>query len=337
MAIVGLFTDLMIGFSIIAAAILWVCFVWFMPQLQKTTTSIAACTLLLGALIGLQLFHYQVWQTEPALFDNTLYVTLLLIAPPSFYFFSRYVLLPDARFAPWQLVHYLPVLSSAVLPSDMVLTVALALGAGYSLWFVYFVYGMRQTVARYRFELFFFVFFACEAVLVFLLAIALPYIDPTLFHVLYADFTAIAFVLIVATLVIFPEVIDGLTAAATRAYAKPTLDDDQATQLSQRLDALMREDRLYRNESLSLAMVAEQLEIGTHQLSELVNVHHGCSFSTYVRRCRVDEAKQLLVDDQRASVLSISMATGFRSQSNFYVAFREITGESPGAFRKRHQ
>ncbi len=328
--------DLLIGFSVVAAALLWVSFVFFMPQLRKSTGSVLACTVLLTALVGLQLFHYRTWTDAPALFANDLYVTLLLLAPPSFYFFSRYVLLPDTRFAPWQAVHFLPVLVSLWLPKSVILVVAFALGAGYLLWYVHFVYVMRKTVASYLFELFFFLFFAFEAVLVFLMAISLPYLNETLFHLVYAGLTAVSLILIVATLIIWPEVVDDLKAAATLAYSKSTLDGVQVTALTDRLDTLMTQEKLYRNESLSLAMVADNLGIGSHQLSELVNVHHGCSFSTYIRRHRIEEAKALLLKDPKASVLSVGLSTGFRSQSNFYVAFKDLTGQSPGAFRKQH-
>jgi AraC-like DNA-binding protein len=34
-------------------------------------------------------------------------------------------------------------------------------------------------------------------------------------------------------------------------------------------------------------------------------------------------------------VLSIGLCVGFTSQSNFYEAFREIEGSTPGQYRKR--
>jgi AraC-like DNA-binding protein len=48
----------------------------------------------------------------------------------------------------------------------------------------------------------------------------------------------------------------------------------------------------------------------------------------------VDAAKALLVNAPSQSILSISMDTGFRSQSAFYAAFKEVTGQSPGEFRE---
>ena len=57
-------------------------------------------------------------------------------------------------------------------------------------------------------------------------------------------------------------------------------------------------------------------------------------FSKYVRDCRVEAAKALLVAAPSQSILSISMDTGFRSQSAFYAAFKEATGQSPGDYRK---
>ncbi len=332
---IGLFTDLVIGFSVFAAITLWVAYMFFMPDLGKTRLGRIACSVLLAALCGLQLFHYQVWASAPELLGSTEYVLLLLLVPPSFYLFSRSVLLPDAAVRAWHALHYLPALFSFVLPNPVALIIAFALGAGYSLWFVQFVYGMRRSVKRYPFEMFFFAFFAVEALLVFLLAISLPYLDDMVFHLVYANFTGVALLLVVATMIIFPEVANDLSTAARLAYSKSTLDNVDVRQTLQRLSELMDDQKMHRDENLSLTMLADALGIGGHQLSELINSHFGRNFSAFVREKRVDDARHMLSEDQKSSILSIGMATGFRSQSNFYAAFREQTGESPGAYRKR--
>jgi AraC-like DNA-binding protein len=54
-----------------------------------------------------------------------------------------------------------------------------------------------------------------------------------------------------------------------------------------------------------------------------------------VRRYRIEAAKKMLIDEPRASVLSVGLSVGFTSQSNFYVAFKEFTGFVPGQFRKQ--
>ena len=96
----------------------------------------------------------------------------------------------------------------------------------------------------------------------------------------------------------------------------------------------MKSNRLYQNDSLNLAMLAEAMDLTSHQLSELINVHFGMSFSRYIREQRVTAAKQLLRNEPDSSILAISLETGFKSQSNFYAAFKEITGQSPGDYRK---
>lgn len=76
------------------------------------------------------------------------------------------------------------------------------------------------------------------------------------------------------------------------------------------------------------------MDLSSHQLSELINTQFDISFSQYIRQQRIEAAQQLLVNEPKYSVLSIGMEVGFKSQSNFYAAFKEIAGESPGSYRK---
>ena len=183
--------------------------------------------------------------------------------------------------------------------------------------------------------MFFFSLFAVLAVLILVLGLSIPYMDPAVFYISYANFIAIALLLVVGALIAFPDLLGEIADAAQLAYASSTLKGVDVAARLQRLDGLMAVEKIYQNENLNLALLAEALELTSHQLSELINTQYGVGFSRYIREQRVAEAQRLLREDTTSSILSISMMTGFRSQSNFYAAFREITGESPGSYRKR--
>lgn len=331
---VHVFTLLIIGFSVFTAAILLIAYLFFLDNMQKTIAGKLACAALLVALSGLQLYHmdYLLLGAEH-LFDNRVYVLLLLITPPAFYFFSRELLLPDSGRSVWQVLHVMPVISGIFLPVNIVAPVAFAIGAGYSIWLARVVYGMRRHVGRFRFEMFFFGFFAVIAVLVLVLFVLVPYLDASVFYIAYANFTGIALFLIAAALIVFPEMLNDITDVARITYAKSTLNDVDVDAKVRELEQAMSAEKLYQNENLNLKMLAEAVGLSGHQLSELINSQFGMGFSRYVRDRRISEAQRLLSGDKDASILSISMSTGFRSQSNFYAAFKDIAGMSPGQYR----
>jgi len=215
--------------------------------------------------------------------------------------------------------------------------VALIIGAAYSVWIANVVVKIRNTVRRFKFEVFFFGFFALLAILVLILALFSRQFDSSIFFIAYANSTAVAMILIVAALISFPELLTDISEAARLTYTTTTLNDINIEEKLQELDNAINTEKLYQNEELNLAMAAAAIDLSPHQLSELVNTHFGQGFSRYIREQRVGEAKRLLQEDLKSSVLSIGLMTGFRSQSNFYTAFRELTGESPGAFRKNAQ
>ena len=329
-------TTLLIGFSVFSALVLLLAYLFFLKDMEKSAFSRAAAAVLLGALTALQLAHLHHLQAGISLFDEQLYVLLLLATPPSFYFFSKEVLLPGGRKSWWSVAHFLPLALSFAVPANIIAPLAFVIGTGYAFWFARFVWGMREQRSRFRFEMFFFGLFAILALLVLVLGLSIPYIDDAVFYLSYANFIGLAILLVVAALIFYPELLSDVAEAAQLTYATSTLGGvDKAAKL-RALEQLMQDDKLFQNENLNLGLVAETLELSSHQLSELINTEFGYGFSRYIREQRVAEAKKLLIEDARSSVLAISMMTGFKSQSNFYAAFREITGEAPGNYRKRH-
>ncbi len=103
--------------------------------------------------------------------------------------------------------------------------------------------------------------------------------------------------------------------------------------LRNRLEDLMGEEKIFRNEELTLADVAQMLSVTSHQLSELLNRYNGEHFNVYINRYRVGEAKELLTSSPDLSITTIAYRVGFNSKSAFYRAFSRFTGVSPTEFR----
>lgn len=327
---------LLIGFSIVALAILLAVYLRFMPGVQKSWPGQVACVVLCAALAGLQWAHLGYLQggVEPLAARH--YLVLLFVTPAAFYFFSRDVLLPGVPVSPRAALHLVPPLAAFWMPPPWAVPAAFVIGAGYSVWLARVVHGMRRQVKRFRFEMFFFALFAVIALAVLGLVVAMPWLGTHGFYLAYAGSIGLAVALVTAALLAFPELPTDLAEAAKLSYANSTLGGvDVAARLAD-LDRLMATDKLFRDETLTLASLAEAAGLSAHQLSELVNTRFGMGFPRYVRELRVAEARRLLAEDRRSSVLSIGMMCGFGSQSTFYAAFREATGQSPAAFRKQH-
>jgi len=84
-------------------------------------------------------------------------------------------------------------------------------------------------------------------------------------------------------------------------------------------------------------MVAEELSVSPHQLSEFINNRLGMNFNTYVNRYRVEEAMRVLVDDPDKPITAIAFDLGFNSISVFYNAFLKNTGLSPARYRRENR
>jgi AraC-like DNA-binding protein len=128
--------------------------------------------------------------------------------------------------------------------------------------------------------------------------------------------------------------------AARVAQIGPRADHDRdavAPVLLRRLDHLMSVERIYRQEGLTIAMLAARLDLPEHRLRQVINEGLGHrNFNAFLNRYRIDEAKAALSDlSQRdVPVLTIAMDAGFQSIGPFNRAFKADTGMTPTEFRR---
>lgn len=104
------------------------------------------------------------------------------------------------------------------------------------------------------------------------------------------------------------------------------------------LDRLMRVDRLYREEGLTIAMLALRLRVPEHRLRQLINQKLGHrNFSAFLNQWRLQDAKTALADasQREVPISTIALDAGFASLGPFNRAFKADTGLTPSDFRTR--
>lgn len=107
--------------------------------------------------------------------------------------------------------------------------------------------------------------------------------------------------------------------------------------LLQKLLSAMRQDRLYREEAMTITAVADRLAVQEYRLRRIINQHLGYrNFNAFLNHYRISEAQLQLADISmaRIPVLTIAMDLGYRSLSPFNKAFKEITGVTPTEYRR---
>jgi AraC family transcriptional regulator len=86
-------------------------------------------------------------------------------------------------------------------------------------------------------------------------------------------------------------------------------------------------------EPISLTELAQKVDIDPSHLARTFREFYGCTMSDYVRKLRVEKArKELLAQDKPLS--TIAFEAGFADQAHFSRVFKQLTGLTPGAFRR---
>jgi AraC-like DNA-binding protein len=326
---------LFIGFSLGAALLLIIGKLLQCQELQRGTAPWAGFLLIAG-LAGIQILHLGWILSRFDYLHSALYLLLLYGIAPSFYFYSRRLLLTQVDYRWHDGLHVLPLVLCFSLPYQLALPGAFLIGSGYLLWLAKTVYALRAQRRRFHLELLALGTLFAIALAVLVLGFIWPLLSETDFVSAYSILIGLAFFAVALTLLRFPGIAADVSEAVQAAYAESTLKNIDKPAVLAKLDVLMTQDKLYALETLNLALLAEQLEVSQHQLSELINTEFQTGFSRYIREQRIAAAKKLLLAEPNTSVLSIGLTVGFSTQSNFYAAFRDIVGVAPGQYRKTH-
>ena len=99
----------------------------------------------------------------------------------------------------------------------------------------------------------------------------------------------------------------------------------------------MEVDKIYLKKNLNLEQFSERIDLPAKEVSGVINKHFGTNFFEYVNSYRVEAAKTLLADPDKAdmTVLDVLLESGFNSKSAFHRFFSRLVGMSPTEYRKQ--
>lgn len=232
----------------------------------------------------------------------------------------------------------LSLLLALVVPPRWAIPLALTMGTGFAIHLAVLLYRLRVARRWFRLEAPVLVLFAALGLAIGLAGALTPVaLGWAGFALLYSAGLLLGFLLVTGLLILVPDLAQRTQEAVQVSYAQSSLGKVDVAAAAARLRHALEVEHLYRDEDLGLAKLATRVQLSPHQLSELLNTRFQMSFSQFVRQYRVRAAARMLIDEPRASVLSVGLSVGFASQSTFYAAFKEETGLAPGEYRRQHR
>ncbi|HNV08447.1 MAG: helix-turn-helix domain-containing protein [Dokdonella sp.] len=328
---------MLVGFSIGVALLLAAALAMGYRQVPLPWPSRVGGLLMLGGLALTQLAHLHLITGIGVDGPSRRYIVVLFLQSLGFYWLLLGALRPEGAWPrrEWLLPVFVLVLAFLV-PQDWAIPLALVLATVAVAHLGVLVFRLRALRRWFALELKVLAVFALMAVVVAAVGVLAPHgLGWVRYAWIYGALIALGFWLVSWLLLAVPDLLPKAREAVAVAYAQSTLDKIDRESMAARLRQAFEQDQVHCSESLSLSSLAALIGLSSHQLSELVNTQFGMGFSRLVREYRVQSAKRMLVEEPRASVLSVGMACGFNSQSSFYVAFKEQLGETPAAYRKR--
>lgn len=116
----------------------------------------------------------------------------------------------------------------------------------------------------------------------------------------------------------------------------PNEDADQRM-LMDKIRAELSKPENFCDPAYSITMLAQAIGSNTHYVSEAINATTGDNFRALLNRYRIDEGRRRLTSDpayQSLTIKGIGESVGFKSPSNFVIAFKKLTGITPSLYQK---
>lgn len=166
-----------------------------------------------------------------------------------------------------------------------------------------------------------------------LFQIDIPYVD---YDSVWIALSLFVYVIAFYSLV-QPELFRIPVTQTSKNQAGERISPDRQDYLKEAIEELMQNDNLFLNSNLTLAMLADELEESTNNISWILNNVIQKSFYDYVNQYRIKEFLNKIKNNEhhQKTILGLSHEVGFNSKSTFNRAFRSEMNCTPGSWVKK--
>lgn len=121
-----------------------------------------------------------------------------------------------------------------------------------------------------------------------------------------------------------------------RKYTGSDLKESVSKEYAEKLKNYMETEKPYLNSGITLPMLANDLKIPSHHLSQVINETFEVNFFDFINYYRVEEVKAKILDKRFSSysLLGIAYECGFNSKSAFNRIFKKATGQTPSQYKE---
>ncbi|MEM9078315.1 MAG: helix-turn-helix domain-containing protein [Bacteroidota bacterium] len=137
-----------------------------------------------------------------------------------------------------------------------------------------------------------------------------------------------------------PDVFNGAYSYATNKlfpkYEKSGLTPSLSLELKESLIYLFAVEKMYKENTINLDMVADRLNTTRHNASQVINEHFNVSFHEFVNMYRIKEAKELLTSDsnKKLNIIHVAYEVGYNNKVTFNKAFKKDTNLTPTQYQR---
>lgn len=115
-----------------------------------------------------------------------------------------------------------------------------------------------------------------------------------------------------------------------------SIDAEKKVQILNDINDIMETSDDFCNPTFSLSTLAKMVNSNTKYVSQIINETYGKNFRTFINEYRVKEARKRLMEEKYTNytIQSISESVGYKSCTNFILAFKKVTGMTPSLYQK---
>ena len=118
-----------------------------------------------------------------------------------------------------------------------------------------------------------------------------------------------------------------------KKYQSSALTPSISLAMKQKLEVLMTQNMLFKESSLRIQDLADELQISKHAISQVINENFGMGFYEYINHLRLEHALAIMqIPDNPYQVSEIAYLSGFNNKVSFYKMFKAKLGTTPTSY-----